>query len=254
MSQGKIPQDQQQHLGGYGHGGDIHSWCPHLWTWAIEKFGIGSVLDIGCGEGHSTKFFKDKGCEVLGAEGSPQAIRDSVVPGFVKQHDFCDGPFRPGKTFDMVWSCEFVEHVEEKYVNNILEAFRSAGKVILLTHAVPGQSGHHHVNCQPNAYWIKHIENLGFDCRVDLTKEAKTVSLKDIPGVNFFIRTGLVFTRLTEEQIALRQKSLISPEWRAKWKACLIEWVFKTSFPYLERRRKMNLEKWARKKKAESLG
>src|SRR5437870_3883210 len=42
------------HVGGYIQGGDPGSWCPHLWTWAVRELGIQSVLDIGCGEGHST--------------------------------------------------------------------------------------------------------------------------------------------------------------------------------------------------------
>ena len=47
------------HLGGYIQGGDPGTWCPHLWSWIVKEFEIRSVLDVGCGEGHSTKFFHD---------------------------------------------------------------------------------------------------------------------------------------------------------------------------------------------------
>src|SRR5688572_33082149 len=62
----KLEMIKDGHLGGYIRGGDPGTWCPHLWSWVVEQFGIKSVLDVGCGEGHSTRFFRDLGCDVLG--------------------------------------------------------------------------------------------------------------------------------------------------------------------------------------------
>ena len=182
------------HLGGYIQGGDPGSWCPHLWTWMVKELGIQSVLDVGCGEGHSTRFFQELGCDVLGVDGCEQAVADSVIPGFTVLHDFARGPFRPEKSYDLIWSCEFLEHVERQYVPNILNTFAVA-RTILLTHAFPGQRGHHHVNCRPSSYWIGLLEKAGFDCNVAMSLKARRVTLADSGNINHFARSGLVFQK-----------------------------------------------------------
>lgn len=200
MSKREMIQDG--HLGGYVRGGDPATCCAHLWSWMVQEHGVRSVLDVGCGEGHSARFFQDLGCAVCGVEGCQRAIDDSVIPGQVVQHDFCHGPYDPGRRYDLVWSCEFLEHVEPQYVPNILATFAHAGRFILVTHAFPGKDrGHHHVNCQPASYWIRRIERLGFTCDVRLSRQARTVSLRDYPGVNHFARSGLVFVRTSAATI-----------------------------------------------------
>ena len=230
------------HLGGYIKGGDPQTFCPHLWRWAIEAFQVKSVLDVGCGEGHSTKFFKDSGCDILGIEGASKAVKDNVVPGDVKQHDFCKGAFLSSQKFDMVWCCEFVEHVEERYLQNILQTFALSEKIILMTHAdLRQKDGYHHVNCQESDYWIKKVEALGFVCHQKMTYEARIVSLEDYPGVNHFSRSGLVFVRPGVDSV---KKSFLP----AFLKSYLLEWSFKSSREYRERRKQMRLRKLQKKR------
>jgi Methyltransferase domain len=119
------------------------------------------VIDLGCGEGHSTKYFSELGLEVLGVEGGALAIKNSVVPQAVVKHDYTKGPYVPRRLFDMVWCCEFVEHVEGRFVGNFLATFACA-KYCLITHAFPGQAGYHHVNCQTSEYWIERLAEVGF--------------------------------------------------------------------------------------------
>jgi len=180
---------EEGHLGGYirsrhsaeptqlrlEHGDDA-TWCPTLWDWCFEALGVRSVLDVGCGEGHSTAYFRDLGCRVRGVDGSQQARRDSRVPEAHLVHDFTRGVYLPGEDYDMVWCCEFVEHVEECYAPNFLETFRAASHWLLMTHAVPGQRGHHHVNLQQAGYWIERVEALGFRWRRDLTEVSRGVA------------------------------------------------------------------------------
>jgi SAM-dependent methyltransferase len=239
------------HLGGYVQGGDPGTWCPHLWSWVVKEFQIRSVLDVGCGEGHSTKFFHDLGCEVLGIDGCAQAIHDSVLPGHVTLHDFCEGPFVPERSFDLIWSCEFLEHVAEEYVPNILQTFAHAAKAILVTHAFPErrrsrapwshvrskrgiERGHHHVNCQPSSYWIRQIEAVGFECRVVETRRARTITLADYPGTNHFARSGLLFTRTDAKPAGGLS---------AYWKALRINWGFRWSAAYRQHQRRRRILK-----------
>lgn len=175
-----------KHLGGYVPGGDSWTWFPSLWEWFVKEFNIKSVLDIGCGEGHSTKFFFDLGCDVSGVEGSDQAINDSPIANKIVKHDFCDGVYIPSKKYDLVWCCEFVEHVEEKYLLNFLETFKYC-KYLMITHATPGQGGYHHVNEQSVVYWLEHLKKIGFELLPEVTLLAREKSID-----YFFLRSGLV--------------------------------------------------------------
>lgn len=183
------------HLGGYVAGGDPGTWSPHVWTWMQSRLGMRSVLDLGSGEGHATRYFAGLGCDAHGVDGSFSAVANSVIKGAVSCHDLCAGPFDPGRTFDIVWSCEFLEHIDDRYLANVLRTLQLADKYLVLTHAFPGQKGHHHVNCQPSSYWISLIEKLGFRCELGLTRAARRVARRDYFGVNHFARSGLVFSR-----------------------------------------------------------
>ncbi len=96
------------HLGGYVRAsrkpapsglridhGDPATWSPKLWRWAVDRLKLESVLDIGCGEGHCARFFRDLGCDVMGIDGSKQAKRDSVIGDAHVIHDFVNGPYHP---------------------------------------------------------------------------------------------------------------------------------------------------------------
>ena len=183
------------HLGGYIRGGDPGTYCPALWTWIVREYGIRSVLDIGCGEGHSTRFFHSLGCEVLGVDGCAQAIRDSVIPEHVVQHDLCDGPFVAPRAFDLVWSCEFLEHVDADFIGATVATFACAKKLAMVTHAVPGQPGHHHVNCQWSNYWIDLFDQVGLSCNVGLSLRSRAAALADHRGRNHYVRSGLAVVR-----------------------------------------------------------
>jgi hypothetical protein len=171
------------HLGGYVAGGDPWTDCTALWSWLVHDRGVRSVLDVGCGDGYALSYFKAQGCEVLGVEGLPQEW-DLIV-----RHDYITGPYDPGRRFDLCWCCEFVEHVEQRFEHNFMVSFMAC-ELLLMTHACPGQEGHHHVNCQSASYWITRLHPW-FDLDAELTVRARR--LCELP--NHFARSGLAFRR-----------------------------------------------------------
>src|SRR5262245_45998341 len=156
-----VPRDAP-HLGGDMPGGDPATQYPDLWKWMIETHEVKRILDVGCGDGTAIKTMKDLGADVRGIDGVLQPSLDIV------EWDFSKGPFSESPTqftaaFDMVWSCEFVEHVEERYVPNFLQVFGYSLRWVLMTHGEPGQPGHHHVNNQTADYWKGALASIGFE-------------------------------------------------------------------------------------------
>jgi len=180
---GMVVDSERPWLGGYFPDGDPGSYFPDFWRWVIEKYKIHSVIDVGCGSGKALRFFHDLGCDVLGVEGIPQ--RDS----WIVEHDYTVGSFIPNRKFDLCWCCEFVEHVEERFMSNYLSTF-SCAEMILMTHAQPGQGGHHHVHCQPDEYWIEVLKSIGYKYDPILTAKGK-----ELQPHGYWNWSGLAFRR-----------------------------------------------------------
>jgi len=174
-SYGNYGVERQEHLGGYWKGGDPHTYCPELWQTVVRDYGIKSVIDVGCGEGFSTKYFSELGVDVQGVEGGKQAIQNSPVAHLIAHHDYTRGPYTPRAPVDLVWCCEFVEHVEPAFVDNFLATF-AAARYCLMTHAFPGQEGFHHVNCQPPEYWIQKLATIGFTYEPVVTERFRSIT------------------------------------------------------------------------------
>jgi len=189
-------QRSEGHLGGYIIGRPAPgTWCPGVWDWLIKEHGVKTMLDIGCGLGYVMKYFHENGCEVFGIDGSPSAIKHNVMKDYVYKHDFTTSPWSPEKSYDLVWASEFLEHVEEKYMGNYMVAFSKAIKFTVVTYAMQGQRGHHHVNENTEAYWIEKFKLFNFSIDRDLTLTARSfVPAKGTEGKQFRNK-GIVFRR-----------------------------------------------------------
>jgi hypothetical protein len=167
-------------LGGCNIYGDPASELPKTMGYLIDKFNIKSVADVGGGFGFHSKFFQQVfDLETLCIEGSEKVVELSLVPESVVCHDYTTGPYVPDKTYDLGWSVEFVEHVEDIYKQNFIDTLKKC-KYVLMTHAVPGQGGHHHVNERHSSYWIDVMTENGFTFDVETTNNCKKTA-----GVDF---------------------------------------------------------------------
>lgn len=152
-----------EHLGGAYETGDGNTYMPDVFGFLAVKYEVKSVLDVGAGYGHNLKWFADNClCNVKGIEGMKEYVDKFLIPGAAIHHDFTTGPAPIAQPFDLAWSSEFVEHVDEQFIPNYMAAFQLCRHAVI-THAEPGQAGHHHVNCKSDSYWIKVFSDYGFN-------------------------------------------------------------------------------------------
>jgi cyclopropane fatty-acyl-phospholipid synthase-like methyltransferase len=176
-----------EHLG--GHNGLTHLDEGAL-TW-LKQLGHTSFLDIGCGPGGMVELAEQLGFKVLGVDG------DHTLERYKKEnfiiHDFQEGPVPVKQFFDIGWSVEFVEHVYEKYIPNYVKAMQQC-KNVIMTHAVVGQTGYHHVNCQNAPYWIAKMAEYGLILDEEKTKQLRIASTMGKKKKHKFLeKTGMYF-------------------------------------------------------------
>lgn len=174
------------HLGGYVEGGDEGTYAPRLWDALIADYDIKSVVDVGCGEGHSSKYFADKGMNVLAIDGSEKVLTTAVYRPIII-HDYYAGAYIPDRVYDLAWCCEFVEHIDEWYIPNFMATLKKA-KIVAITHALPGQGGYHHVNEQDDVYWTLQFKKYGFEYN-----KAASMKYRSLNEALYFPMSGMIF-------------------------------------------------------------
>jgi len=167
------------HVGGCNIYGDPVTELPKMWKHIVDTLNVKSVVDLGCGFGFHTKYFKESlNCEVHGIEGSQKVVELSLLPNDIVWHDYTTGKYSLNKPYDLAWCIECVEHIDEKYVDNFMETFSNC-KYVAMTHGLPGQGGYHHVNCQLPQYWIDVFHKWGFELMEPFTNECREISKID---------------------------------------------------------------------------
>lgn len=149
----------EDHLG--GHAGVTHIDKGAL-EWLQKEYGVESMLDVGCGPGGMVDTAGQLGIKAFGIDGDRDLVTkwSKISINKFMLHDFTLGPAPWSYLYDLCWSVEFVEHVEEQYMANWIETMK-LGQYVVITFAPPGWPGHHHVNCQPESYWIKQFGKYG---------------------------------------------------------------------------------------------
>jgi len=148
----------------------------------VETLGVKSMIDVGCGVGGQVRVALTLGLEAVGVDGDY-----TIQPDFpMVVHDYTTGPLEPGRGYDLAWSVEFLEHVEEQYMDNYMDTFKRC-RYLVVTHATRGQGGHHHVNEQDWLYWIVNLHKHGFTY---LKRETNEMRRRSTMATPYMKRTG----------------------------------------------------------------
>lgn len=180
---------QGGHVGGNVVEGDPLTFAPSVWSYVIERFGIGSVLDLGCGIGNAADWFARKGLRTIAVDGFKENTDRALYPAV--RIDLTQGSVEC--RVDLVHCQEVVEHIDEKFLDNVLKSL-ACGKFILMTHALPHPQGlaqgHHHVNEKPPEYWYGHLARVNCHVMPEDTRRIRQLALRD--GAKYLAETGLV--------------------------------------------------------------
>ena len=104
----------EAHLG--GHQNKTHLDNGAL-DWLIKQCNAKSFLDIGCGPGGMVYEVIRLGLDARGVDGDFVTTRKK--PELFEIHDFTKGKLEHiNMNFDLIWCCEFIEHVEKQYEDN----------------------------------------------------------------------------------------------------------------------------------------
>jgi hypothetical protein len=156
------------------------------WDYVIQRFGIASVLDLGSGSGNASLWFHRKGLRVIAVDGFTESVDASMFPA-IRQDLTLTAIYTK---VDLVHCQEVVEHIEERFLANLMASL-TCGKIILMTHALPGQGGHHHVNCQPQEYWIKQFAARNCSFLQEDTNRVRALAGQE--KASYMAQSGLVF-------------------------------------------------------------
>lgn len=178
--------DQQNpHVGGNLVEGDPATYSPSVWAYTLGRFGIQTALDLGSGRGYSSLWFYQNGVKVLAVDGMKENCLQAVYPTALV--DLAQGPVCCA--VDLVHCQEVVEHIDPQYLDNLLDSL-CTGRYILMTNALPGQGGYHHVNEQPTEYWINHLK--ARNCWVLENDTERIRRLAQEEGASYLARSALL--------------------------------------------------------------
>jgi SAM-dependent methyltransferase len=174
------------HLGG-------HANITHIDTSALqmmkEDYNVKSLYDLGCGPGGMIAEAQRLGLNSVGIDGDTTLKYPKGIE--VITCDFTIDRLDSIEKRDACWSCEFLEHVEEKYMDNYFSVFEKVDVVFCTFSLNP--NAHHHVNVKPQMYWEDEFRKRGFDINIE-----KTLKLRDISSMprDFVRDTGMVMEKI----------------------------------------------------------
>jgi SAM-dependent methyltransferase len=151
----------------------------------INTFNVNTMYDVGCGPGGMVGLAMKKGLNVTGIDGDFTLV--FPVDFNIIIHDFTKNQLdlQPA---DLAWSCEFLEHVPEEYIDNYFSVFNVC-KVVCCTFSTT-LDGHNHVNVKNQEYWNNVFSDRGF-----FFDEEKSLHIRNISSMtrDFVRQTGSIY-------------------------------------------------------------
>lgn len=120
----------------------------------LDLFGIRSLVEIGCGNGHWTQAAIDHGVEDYLAVDGHWNKRDELL---VDQTRFREAdltlPLALDRRFDLAICLEVAEHVAASSAETLVSSLVGSADILVFGAAIPYQGGSGHINEQWPSYW-----------------------------------------------------------------------------------------------------
>lgn len=120
----------------------------------VDWFHPGTVVDVGCGEGHLPAALRTLGVESFGLDGDDIGC-DMLV-------DFNDPPYPEIGPADVATCLEVAEHVEPGRAADLVAWLVTLAPIVCFSAAIPHQGGAGHINEQPPGYWADLFASHGY--------------------------------------------------------------------------------------------
>jgi len=163
--------------------------------WVTENLRPSTAVDIGCGPGHLMAALHRRGVRMLGVDLAEAALRRTRSKGLrAERLDLTKERDIPGAPFDLVICFEVAEHLDAKFAPGLVETLTRSGRQVMLTAAEADPSvgpGLHHVNEQPNEYWIDLMRQRGWKLDAALTGAARRTF--EQKGVIIYLQKVMIF-------------------------------------------------------------
>ena len=129
----------------------------------LTAFGVSSMIEVGCGQGHWSGVAGSLGVEdVLAVDGPWTDAAQLLIPAETFQTVDLAQPQEFGRNFDLAICLEVAEHVSASSAETLVETLTHAADVVLFGAAIPFQGGHGHINERWPSWWRALFEAKGF--------------------------------------------------------------------------------------------
>lgn len=121
-----------------------------------------TMIDVGCGTGHTVEFSERLGVRSAGIEVAPVNVFGGMR-GTYYHHDLTE-PLVTwlSKSYEMVFCWEVAEHLPEEAADTLVNNLEFlTEKYLIFSAAHAGQGGDHHLNEQDFPYWKDKLEYFG---------------------------------------------------------------------------------------------